>query len=77
VQHTTGSGTYTVTFASDVSKCAYTATETTTTDAGAVGVAPVTGNNNALQVVTRSGGGTDGTSPTAPADRPFHLLVNC
>jgi hypothetical protein len=77
VQHTTGSGTYTVTFATDVSKCAYTATETAATDAGAVGVAPVTGNNNALQVVTRSGGGADGTAPTAPADRPFHLLVNC
>jgi hypothetical protein len=73
----TGDGTYVVTFASDVSKCAYTATQTTTTDAGAVGVAPVAGNANAVQVVTRAGGGAAGTDPTAPADRPFHLVVNC
>ena len=73
----TGEGAYTVTFASDISKCAYTATETTTTNAGAVGVAPVAGNANALQVVTRAGGGDAGTDPTAPADRPFHLVVNC
>jgi hypothetical protein len=73
----TGDGTYTVQFASDVSKCAYSATETTTTDAGAAAVALVTGKNDTVQVVTRSGGGTDGTGPTAPADRPFHLVVNC
>ena len=76
VQHT-GTGTYTVTFATDVSKCAYSATETTTTDAGAAAAAPASGNNNAVQVVTRSGGGADGTGPTAPADRPFNLVVNC
>ena len=76
VQHT-GTGTYTVTFATDVSKCAYSATETTTTDGGAAAAAPASGNNNAVQVVTRSGGGADGTEPTAPADRPFHLVVNC
>jgi hypothetical protein len=76
VQHT-GTGTYTVQFASDVSKCAYTATETTTTDAGAASVAPVSGKTDTLQVVTRAGGGTDGTGPTAPADRPFNLVVNC
>lgn len=73
----TGTGAYTVTFGSDVSKCAWTATQTTVTDAGAVGVAPVTGNANALQVVTRAGGGDAGTGATAPADRPFHLVVNC
>ena len=73
----TAAGTYTVTFASDVSKCAYSATETTTTDAGAAAAALVTGKTDTLQVVTRSGGGTDGTGPTAPADRPFHLVVNC
>ena len=73
----TGDGAYTVTFASDVSKCAYTATQTTVTNAGAVAVAPVAGNANALNVVTRAGGGAAGTEPTAPADRPFHLVVNC
>jgi hypothetical protein len=73
----TGSGAYTVTFASSVASCAWSATQTTTTNAGAAAVAPVTGNANALQVVTRSGGGADGTEATAPADRPFHLVVNC
>jgi hypothetical protein len=77
VQHAPGTGTYTVTFATDVSKCAYTATETTTTDAGAAAVALVSGRSDQLQVVTRSGGGATGLDPTAPADRPFHLVVNC
>jgi hypothetical protein len=27
--------------------------------------------------MTRAGGGADGTGATAPADRPFHLIVNC
>jgi len=76
VQHTT-TGTYTVQFATDVSKCAYSATETTTTDGGAATAALVTGKTDTLQVVTRAGGGTDGTGPTAPADRPFNLVVNC
>jgi hypothetical protein len=73
----TGTGAYTVTFAGDVSKCAYSATETTTTNAGAAAVAPVASNVNALSVVTRAGGGADGNGPTDPADRPFHLVVNC
>ena len=73
----TGPGAYTVTFATDVSKCALTATQTTTTDAGATAAAPVTGNANAVNVVTRAGGGAAGTGPTEPADRPFHLVVNC
>ena len=73
----TGTGAYTVTFGGDVSKCALTATETTTTDAGAAAAVPATGNVNAVSVVTRAGGGTDGTGPTAPADRPFHLVVSC
>ena len=73
----TGTGTYTVTVASDVSKCAYSATETTTTDAGAAAAALASGSTTTVQVVTRSGGGTDGTGPTAPADKPFHLVVNC
>lgn len=73
----TGTGTYRVTFASDVSKCALSATQTTTTDAGAAAAAPTSGTATAVDVVTRAGGGTDGTGPTAPADRPFHLVVNC
>lgn len=73
----TGTGEYRVTFAGDVSKCAFSVTETTTTDAGAAAAVPTTGNVNAVDVVTRAGGGADGTGPTAPADRPFHLVVNC
>ena len=73
----TGDGAYTVKFASDVSKCALTVTETTTTDAGAAAAAPHPGDVNAVDVVTRAGGGADGTGPTSPADRPFHLVVSC
>jgi hypothetical protein len=73
----TGEGAYTVTFATDVSKCALTVTETTTTDAGAAAAAPSSSNVKAVDVVTRAGGGADGTGPTAPADRPFHLVVSC
>lgn len=39
--------------------------------------APVAGNANALTVVTRQGGGADGTGPTARAERSFHLVVHC
>lgn len=73
----TGPGAYTVTFGGDVSKCALSATQSTTTDAGAAAAAPAGGNVNAVNVVTRAGGGDDGTGATAPADRPFHLVVNC
>jgi hypothetical protein len=73
----TGTGAYRVKFASDVSKCALSVTETTITDAGAAAAAPVSGDATAIDVVTRSGGGADGTGATAPADRPFHLVVSC
>src|SRR4051794_19941146 len=72
-----GDGNYTVTFATDVSKCASQATETTATNAGAAAAAPVAGNVNTVQVITRAGGGADGTGATAPVDRPFSLVVNC
>jgi hypothetical protein len=70
----TATGTYEVAFASDISKCVATATETTTTDAGAVGVQPK--DAKTLTVVTRAGG-DDSTLGTKPADRPFNLLVTC
>jgi hypothetical protein len=71
-----GEGTYSVVFANDISACALSATETTTTDAGAVGVA-LGDDKKTVAVRTRSGGGADGTAATAPADRPFHLTVSC
>ena len=73
----TGTGAYTVTFATDVSGCAYSVTESTTSDGGAASAAPVAGNVNQVAVSTRDGGGADGTAPTARADKPFHLVVNC
>ena len=73
----TGEGAYTVTFASDVRACAYSATQTTSDNSGSASVEPVASNANALAVVTRQGGGADGTGATARADKPFHLVVNC
>ena len=69
-------GRYEVKFASDISKCAYTVTEQGTSDntgaASAEGVDATT-----VRVLTRAGGGADGTGATPPADRPFHLVVTC
>jgi hypothetical protein len=70
----TATGTYTVVFTNDVSKCVATATESTATDAGAVAVEVK--DAKTLTVVTRAGG-DDSTIGTKPADRPFNLLVTC
>ncbi len=72
----TAEGTYTVTFANDISACAIQATETTITDAGAA-AAELGDDKKTVIVRTRAGGGDDGTGATAPADRPFHLTVSC
>jgi len=69
----TAAGTYTVTFADDISACAVTATQNTTTDAGSVG-AVVGTDKKTVDVVTRSGAGAD---VNAAADRPFALTVTC
>ena len=58
-----------------MSKCAYSATETTITDAGAAAVQPQS--PTVIRVATRKGGGADGTGPSDRANRPFHLVVNC
>lgn len=68
----TAAGSYTVVFGQDVSACALTATEQTTTDAGAVGVA-LQADKKSVQVVTRAGGAAN----TDAADRPFHLTATC
>jgi hypothetical protein len=70
----TATGTYTVVFTNDISKCVATATESTATDAGAVAVEVK--DAKTLTVVTRAGG-DDSTIGTKPADRPFSLLVTC
>ncbi len=64
----TEAGTYLVTFKSDLSKCAYQATETVIEDAGAAAVLPASATS--IQVRTRDAAGV-------AADRPFHLLVTC
>lgn len=66
---TTGTGTYTVTFAADISACAIQATEATVTDAGAA-AAELTGDKKTVNVSTRDGAG-------ALANKAFHLTVSC
>jgi hypothetical protein len=75
----TQAGTYTVTFASDVSKCAYEATEIGERgeNPGAASVNTIANQPTQLSVTTRYGGGADGTGATAFADHPFHLVVIC
>lgn len=70
-------GTYAVSFGSDVSGCGITAAQSTIDNAGATAVEIQSGTNNVVLVRTRAGGGGDGAGPTAPADRPFNLTVNC
>jgi hypothetical protein len=69
-------GTYTVVFSSDVSACALSVTQTQFENAGATGV-QLGDDKKTVTVRTRSGGGADGTEPTAPANRPFHLTATC
>jgi hypothetical protein len=68
-------GTYDVTFDSDVTNCAYTATAATVDNAGAVSTEEQSA--TVVRVRTRDGGGADGTGPTAVADKPFSLTVSC
>ena len=71
----TSEGNYNVVFASDVSACAFTATVSTVSDGGTASLVGV--NTTTIRVETRRGGGPDGTSPTPPTDRPFHLIAVC
>jgi len=75
----TQAGSYTVTFASDVSKCAYQATEIGDRgeNPGAASVNTIANQPTQLSVLTRDGGTADGTGATAIADHPFHLVVIC
>jgi hypothetical protein len=66
---TTGTGTYQVVFANDISACAIQATEATVTAAGAA-AAGLTGDKKTVNVSTRDDAG-------ALANRPFHLTVTC
>jgi hypothetical protein len=72
-------GTYVVTFAGDVSRCALQATEIggRGENVGAAAAEPVSGQPTQVGVVTRDGGQADGTGPTAIADHDFHLVVIC
>jgi hypothetical protein len=68
-------GNYNVVFPSDVTGCAFTATVSTVSDGGTASL--VVANVTTVRVETRRGGGPDGTSPTPPTDRPFHLVGVC
>jgi hypothetical protein len=65
----TAAGTYTVTFANDISACALQATEQTTTNPGAVGTV-LGADKKTVAVVTNNEAGV-------ATDRPFHLTVSC
>ena len=64
----TGTGTYNVTFKSDLSKCAYQATETTATLFGAAAVVPA----SAMTVTVHTN-----SDANLAADKPFHLTITC
>ncbi len=66
---TTGTGTYAVTFANDISACAIQVTEATVTAAGAA-AAELTGDKKTVNVSTRDDAG-------ALANKPFHVTVSC
>jgi len=72
-------GTYVVTFASDVSQCQYQVTEQggRNDNTGSASAQTVSGQPTQVAVVTRDGGGVDGTGVTPIADHDFYLLVNC
>jgi hypothetical protein len=70
-----GEGNYNVVFPSDVTGCAFTATVSTVSDGGTASL--VVANVTTVRVETRRGGGADGTNPTPPTDRPFHLIGVC
>jgi hypothetical protein len=72
----TGTGTYTVTFGSDISACAIQGTESTVTNSGSVGT-QLASDNKTVSVQTRNGGAADGNGTTDVANQPFHLTVSC
>jgi hypothetical protein len=66
---TTGTGTYQVVFANDISACAIQVSEATVTSAGAAAAA-LTGDKKTVNVSTRDNAG-------ALANSPFHVTVSC
>ena len=68
----TAPGTYTVTFADDISKCAVNATVTNNADAG-LATAAIGADTKTVTVVTRN----LAAATPAPTDEPFHLTVTC
>jgi len=72
----TSPGNYTVVFSSDVSKCAITATESTISNAGAVGT-QVQSDGKTVFVRTRHGGDAGGMDPTDVDNQPFDIIAEC
>lgn len=73
----TAAGTYTVTFAQEITNCALQATAATNTDVGPVSAEQTSA--TVATVVTRDAGDPAAAPPEAPAaaDRPFSLTVSC
>ena len=70
-------GNYTVVFASDVSKCGINVSESSFDENDGAAAFEITGTPTTVHVRTRAGGGADGTGPTPPADKPFHITAVC
>jgi hypothetical protein len=68
----TGTGTYNVVFANDISKCALGVTVASNDAPGAIGTATIAADNKTVNVVTRTL-----ATGTAATNEPFHLTVTC
>jgi hypothetical protein len=79
----TGPGVYTVEFTRDVSACTYGATLASVKNGSGVdtpteGYVAVAGGDTTTKVTVKTFTHDDAaTTPTAPADQPFHLIVAC
>jgi hypothetical protein len=71
-----GEGTYQVDFDGSIAACAFSGTQTNH-DSNNGAVAVEIADDDTLRVRTRNGGGTDGTGPTDPEDKPFNVIAFC
>ena len=70
-------GNYTVVFNEDVSKCALSVTESAFDENNGAAAFEIGADSRTVRVRTRNGGGPDGTGPTQPADKAFHIQAIC
>jgi len=70
-------GRYTVVFDEDVSRCALNVTQSAFDENNGASAFEIGADGKSVRVVTRAGGGPDGTGATAPADKAFHITATC